>query len=315
MENILLVHRSKVVRVTLARYLKEHFGVLEAPDGDVAWQMLVLHHDIAAVIAGLDVSKTGEASWATSSRISGLDTALSGMDLLDRLRYNSLQRLKHLPFYFIGSETHIEEISKEAHEHKVTGFLFNGMSQEEVLAALNIQSAPPKPEPPPPVEEPASMTRLQRAGILSTILFKSGVERTFSRPGTRGALLMFGLNDYEGMIQRLGAKTAESIVDKFADLVQAKVETGDFVGHCGPGAFAISTRVSDLKQCGAFAKRVVRNLSAAKIAVHGQPMHISVSFSIACIPADGNLSGTALLNLALARLAEAKAAGGGQVQT
>jgi diguanylate cyclase (GGDEF)-like protein len=312
MDSILIVHRSKVVRATLTRYLKDHFEILEAQDGETAWQMLVLHHGVAAVISGLDISQSSEiVSWATSSRISGIDTQLSGMDLLDRLRNNNLPRLKSLPFYFIGSETHIAEISNEARLHKVTDFIFNGMSRQDILAKLNIQEALME-EALPTSREPL-ISNIRRAGLLTVNLFGQAARRMFDRPGAQGALLVFGIEHYAEIEAKVGPKTAAGITDKFANLVLSKIKADDLIGYCGPGRFAIVVQGASLAQCESFAKRVVSGMSSAKIALQGKSLQIGISSGISSRPEDGNLSGEALLNLAIARLEEAISAGGRRV--
>jgi diguanylate cyclase (GGDEF)-like protein len=309
MDSILIVHQSKVIRATLTRYLEAHFEIFEAQDSESAWQILVLHHGVAAVISGLDISQSSESiSWATSTRISGIDSQLSGMDLLDRLRNNSLPRLRQLPFYFIGSETHIAEITLEARRHKVTDFLFNGMSKPEILAKLNYHEKPMIGETTLPTQE-SSITNLRRAGILSVNLFRNAAHRVFDRSGTQGVLIIFGIDAYDEIVGKLGKKAAESILDKFANLVLSKIKADDLIGHCGPGRFAIAVPGASLASCKAFAHRVVKGLSSAKISVEGKPLQISASFGVASRPEDGDLSGEALLDLATTRLEEAGAAG------
>jgi diguanylate cyclase (GGDEF)-like protein len=118
MGSILLAHESKVIRAALTRHLSEYYSVLEALDGDAAWHTLVLNHDLVAVIAGPDLER------------------LDGMGLLDRLRHNNLERLKHIPFYFIGSQSRIESLTAEAQKVGVTDFLYNEMGKQEILSIL-----------------------------------------------------------------------------------------------------------------------------------------------------------------------------------
>ncbi|MDR3352413.1 MAG: diguanylate cyclase [Zoogloeaceae bacterium] len=310
MSSVLLVHHSKVVRVTLGRHLKDHYSILEAQDVETAWQLLVLHHDVSVVISGLDVSQPSDVG-TTSTWISGMDVQLSGITLLDRIRQNNLQRLRHVPFYIIASESRIEEISEEARQHGVTGFIANGMSREEILAVLS-QPIPEGEHSPAPVEEkPASkpvphpeINGMRKTGLLSEHLFKEGVQRMFARPGTHGAVLLFCLEHYAKLKQSMGEKMVHGILEKFAGLVQSKVASGDFVGYYSASSFAIATHISDLDKCGAFARKVVKSLSAAKISTRGKPLTIAIQHSMVCCPADGDLEGAAILALLDSRLRE-----------
>ncbi|MDR2625120.1 MAG: diguanylate cyclase [Zoogloeaceae bacterium] len=318
--NVLLVHESNVIRAVLAHHLADQYKVVEALEGEFAWHTAMLNHDICMVISGLDLYR------------------LDGMSLLDRLRHSSLERLKKLPFYFIGSESRIAAIEDQAWKAGVTGFMFNGISKEEVLAIMAQHTegavAPavvPTPPAPPPAPEPPKPTLIadrtatrgkgkmsktpHSAALLSETLFADGVRRMCSNPGTRNAVLIFTLDGYTAIAASLGAPVAGKIIERLAHLVQEKIGVSDIVGHDRPGSFAIVTQNSSMEICAGFAKRVVRGLSAANIAYHGQPVVISISVGIASRPEDGSLDGDALLALARSRANEASKSGGGRIRT
>ncbi|MDR1350540.1 MAG: diguanylate cyclase [Zoogloeaceae bacterium] len=325
--NVLLVHESNVIRAVLAHHLAGQYKVVEALEGEFAWHTAMLNHDICMVISGLDLYR------------------LDGMSLLDRLRHSSLERLKKLPFYFIGSESRIEAIVDQAKKSGVTGFMFNGISKDDVLAIMARHTedaadpviAPPRPAPAAaPKPAPAAVESLlpggliadrtatrgkgkmgktpHSAALLSATLFADGVRRMCSHPGTRNAVLIFTLDGYTAIAASLGAPIAGKIIEKLAHLVQEKIGVSDIVGYDHPGAFAIVAQNSSMEACAAFAKRVVRGLSAASIAYHGKPVVISISVGIASRPEDGNLEGDALLALARSRAIGANKAGGGRIR-
>ncbi|MDR3055904.1 MAG: diguanylate cyclase [Zoogloeaceae bacterium] len=320
-----------MIRAALTHHLGEHYPVLEALDGDAAWHTLVLNHDIVAIIAGPDLAR------------------LNGMELLDRLRHNNLERLKHIPFYFIGSQSRINTLSAEAKKAGATGFVFDNMGKQEILSILETQGAAavvqplpvpeaPKPKAAPPTPAPAAkapapapvtkapaasasskgkgakMPRARSAPLLSVTLFTDGVRRMCSHPGGQAAVMLFALDGYSTLSSSLGASAASAIIEKLASLVQAKIGASDVIGHFQPGCFAVATMNSGLEACAAFATRIAKGLSSAHIALHGQPVLISVSVGIASRPEDGGLEGDALLNLAKVRLNAALAAGGGRIQ-
>jgi len=306
MGNILLVHGSKVIRSILARHLDADFHIVEAADGESAWQTLVLDHDVVAVIAAPDIAK------------------LNGMDLLDRLRHNRLQRLRRIPFYLVGSENRIAEIAGEAEKIGVTGFILDGMGKSGILAMLQPHKAGLQAPLDPPRKQPASTpastpaatrggANFRDAGLLSRTLLEAGIERTFSGQGGHGAILLFGVDAYGALEDGVGKAAASRIAEKIARLIQGKLGGSDFIGHYRPGCFAIVTRSSRLEQCAAFAGRVIKSVAAARIAVQGRQVSLSISSGAASRPEDGNVSGEALLGLALARMEQAMAEGGGRV--
>ncbi|MDR0737109.1 MAG: diguanylate cyclase [Zoogloeaceae bacterium] len=316
--NVLLVHESNVIRAVLAHHLAGRYKVVEALEGEFAWHTAMLNHDICVIISGLDLYR------------------LDGMSLLERLRHSSLERLKKLPFYFIGSESRIAAIEDQAKKEGVTGFMFNGIGKDEVLAVMaqHTEGAPPAvapaPPAPPPVPQPKPSLIADRtatrgkgkmgktphsAALLSETLFADGVRRMCSRPGMQNAVLVFALDGYTAIAASLGAPIAGRIVERLARLVQEKIGVSDIIGHDRPGSFAVVTQNSSMEACAGFAKRVVRGLSAADIVYHGKPVVISISVGIASRPEDGDLDGDALLALARSRATGASKAGGGRIRT
>jgi CheY-like chemotaxis protein/GGDEF domain-containing protein len=293
MSRILVVHSSKVIRATLARYLAPHFETIEALDGESAWQTLVLDHDIIAVIAGPDIPR------------------LSGLDLLERLRRNRLQRLKGIPFYLFGSEDRLAEIRATARERGVTDFILNGMGKWDILPFFLPKTAPQAAgdRTPPGTESGAGAPArtsgasgyFRDAGVLSPSLFEEGVRRMFARPGDTGAVLVFGLDLCEAPLAALDATRLAHITGRLARLVQTKIGQSDCIGQYGPGRFAIATRTSGREACEGFARRVAKSVHAARIVVGGQRLAFTLTSGTASRPEDGALSGEALLSLALQR--------------
>jgi diguanylate cyclase (GGDEF)-like protein len=330
MKNILIVHRSKVVRLTLARHLKSHFDVLEATDCEAGWQLLVLHQNIVALISGLDVSLENDV-WVTSTHISGVDSQLSGIELLDRVRNSSPARIKNLPFYLIGSETHIEDITEEARRHKVTGFLYSGMSRDEIFSALNLAdtedaqisaqaplssgedlSAPISSFEATKPKEVALQT-LHKVDLLSAQIFRNNLVHFFERSGAYAAVLVFAMDRYADLQAQLGKRAVDVIVAQAARVVQQGLRSGDALGYAHDGAFAVLTPVANLAKCVAFSGRVAKSLSAAKASVRGISVQSTWSVGIASSITD-RVAGIAVLELALKRLEQAMREGGGRIR-
>ena len=307
MGNILLVHESKTVRATLKAYLKPEHKVQEASDGDTAWHMLVLHSDISAVVAGPDLGMA------------------SGMSLLDRIRHNALLRLKNMPFFFIGSETRIAEIAKEAARNGANGFLHTGMKRKEVLDIMEPALGTVAPEKTPPQEalpaiesapeikifadeaKKSPAKRTIRTGLIESApmsprLFEEAVTRQFSVPGQRGAIICCAIANYPTLVKDLGEETAVRIASKLTKLAQTRIGSSDIISLYAPGIFTISTVGGKLAACEKFVTQLKKNLGSARIAVQGKPLSISIIPAIAAIPEDGALSGKELLELAKHRL-------------
>jgi len=80
---VMIVDDSKVIRLALNKILKKNFNVIQAQDGEDAWEKLSVHSEIAAIFS--DVSMPN----------------LDGFGLLERVRQSSKTEVANLPFIII----------------------------------------------------------------------------------------------------------------------------------------------------------------------------------------------------------------------
>lgn len=291
MGHILIAHESKVVRATLTKHLDSCLHIIEAPEGDSAWQTLVLDHNIKGIVAEPDLPR------------------LSGFDLLERLRASRLQRLRKMPFYFIGSETKIAEIQDKALELGATGCIDNNTDRVGIMLALQ-QVLEQKED---PKSEGGKKAQLRATSLLSAPLFKEELGKALSASDEQSSVLLFGVSGYSELVDDLGKSVARRIVEQFASLLQTKIGRDDFIGRHGPGCFAIASRGTCLAQCAVFAQRVLKSVEAAKIVVRGRSVRFSVNVGAASRPEDGKISAVELLALGEQRMKSAMASGPGKI--
>ncbi|QKV56466.1 MAG: diguanylate cyclase [Dechloromonas sp.] len=84
-----------------------------------------------------------------------------------------------------------------------------------------------------------------------------------------------------------------------------KVRQEDSLGHYGPGQYAIIAPGTSPTQFTKFAERVREAVEVAKVPVQGQPVSLTVSVGVACVPPESEPSALGLLELAVERMNEA----------
>lgn len=338
LQRVLVVDASKLVRASLAKYLKGHFEIVEDADGESAWQTLVLDSSIVAVISGNSLA------------------VLDGVGLVERMRENRLCRLNRMPFFMLVSDSFSEAERQGARLCGVSDFIPKGMAGKEINALVRsfVEQLPllqnRRPEdgastaPAVAVHFSGERSLIGATDIMGEVGRLAGLpdraadehvqakkERIFldrhglaqclkGRPSGNAAaapvgLLVFGLDGYDMLVSRYGKELAQRVTQKISNMLADKIRLEDSIGYLAAGRIAIIAPHTDIALCSGFASRVCKALAAAQISLRGQRLGMTVSIGIAALPDDGDsLSGQELLALALSRLNEAMHAGGNRVQ-
>ncbi len=77
---ILIADDSRVVRVSLKNILKDDCQLIEAEDGQQAWELLLEHPHVQLIFSDLSMPR------------------MNGRDLLNKIRESEITRIRNLPF-------------------------------------------------------------------------------------------------------------------------------------------------------------------------------------------------------------------------
>ncbi len=310
LRRILVVDGSRVVRVTLAKHLKDDFEIIEEANGESAWQTLMLDATISAVISGIHPPK------------------LEAHDLLARLRASSLRRLKEMPFTLIVSDVENQADREFDRASGVTGFITKTMKKPAIVACLNAlfgdggevanvaaeakeQEISPQNVVPLFAPTPETEKLLDGEALWSIVTGLSFAEA----PAEPVCALVFGIDNREGLIERFGDEVAGMIAARFANLLLSKLTPLDVIGRCRGERLAIISRSVDLKQGVRFGKQVCKSLASGQITIRGEKVKLTASVGVASTSDDTLTSGSELFFLADQRLDQALVCGGNTVAT
>lgn len=294
---ILVVDDSRVVRVSLARHLKDSYDVKEEGDGEAAWQTLVLDHEIQAVISDLQMPK------------------VDGYELLERLRTSKLRRLQELPFILVSGQESEEELAR-AKALGASDFVTKGAGSTEILTRLNNLLALSQ------ARENLAAGREQMAqnpatGLYTRKYLELQAAQALSHAARHGhevSAMVLGFDGFEALSQRLGADKAEAVGTRIARMLAGKMRQEDSLGHFGAGQFAVVSPGTPPAFCATFAERVRAAVESARLTFHGEPVALTVSIGVAGVPRDAADSAAALLELAGQRMRAAMQLGGNCIE-
>lgn len=291
---ILIVDESRVVRATLAKYLREDFDVREEADGESAWQTLILDSSICAVVSGHGTAR------------------LNAHELLHRLRAKRLPRLQHLPVLMVVSS--LDDPTARAADRAAGAhdFITKSMPRHEVVTrvrnAAGLYRRKRHGDAPEAKETPAD------GHLLSVSEIEGELARVLS-PAPEAApvcTLIFGVSARSGSEDGPPDVTHE-ISRRLAGLLRHKIGPEHRLGQGEDDRLVIVSRGLELAQCQRFAERVCRSLELAHVTLGRREIQVTISAGLACARRDAPRSGKELLQLARRRLDRASQTGGSAV--
>lgn len=128
---ILIVDDSRVMRQALKKTLKQHYTVIEAGDGEQAWEILTTQPQIRAVFTDLSMPK------------------LDGYGLVKRIREHTEAKINALPIIIVTGKEDEKDTLTEAQSQGANDVLLKPFDQERILAlasrylsGLQLESTP-----------------------------------------------------------------------------------------------------------------------------------------------------------------------------
>ena len=290
---VLIVDDSRIVRATIIKHLRGSYDFREEVDGEAGWETIRSDPAIQVVISDLSMPR------------------LDGYGLLSRIRAAEDPRVASLPFVLISGDED-EESRARAKSLGASDFITKGIGTAELLARL------------------ASLVRLSQAsgqleaargeqvrdsvtGLFSQRYIEAHATQVLSsvsRHNLPVSLIVIGVDQFDTLASRLGDATVRQFVQRFGQLIAAKIRKGDSLGHYSDVHFAVLSPGAAETGAQVFAKRLREAIEQANVAVQGQRIALTVSIGVASCGPDTVDDGPAFLELAAERMRRAIAAGG-----
>jgi len=302
---VLVVDDSRLMRLAARKILKNDFEVLEAEDGEVAWDTLQNNSHISLVMSDLSMPN------------------LDGLGLLKNIRESSQPELKELPVIIVTGAEDDDGSKKTALAAGASDFITKPFESVQLLARAQAQAKQQRTQQAlqhsetskQQLEEQSSVDVL--TGLANQRAFTDSIEEQLSyaiRHKTGLALLLIQIDKYKILFLRQGRKTAEDILQHIAQILSDDRRREDTVARIGLDTFGVL--LSSATQEGA--ERVARKLHQAirekAFGSSDKPLSISVSISVSSPSLDSGLDTTQLMTEAGETLKRALTAGGDCVQ-
>jgi diguanylate cyclase (GGDEF)-like protein len=291
-QRVLLVDDSRIVRTTLARLIRKSFDVREEADGEAGWQAISTDPSIVVVFSDIQMPK------------------LDGFALLERIRTSQDPRVKTIPVIVISGDEE-DATKKRARAAGANDFITKTTDGTEILSRIDNLLHLVEAKQQLVVSKEAidqTVTRDPITGTFTThyLLTEGGKHYSHARRhGGSLSVLMFLVDTYGEITEKVGKAVADQLLARIAKLVMGTLRAEDSMGRIAEAGFAVVFPGTSSQQALAFARRMHEQLEKAQVTYREQVLKISTSIGLAALDVDAASSIEELMKLAQQRLKDA----------
>jgi len=302
---ILVVDDSRLMRVAARKILKNEFEILEAEDGEVAWDVLQDSRQINLVMSDLSMPN------------------LDGLGLLKKIRESSESHCKELPVIIVtGAED--DDVSKNiALAAGASDFITKPFESVQLLARAQAQAKQQRTQQALHDSE-TSKQQLKKqlnvdslTGLPNQRAFLDSIEKDLSysiRHGTELATLMVQVEKYKALFLRRGKKTAEEVLRRLAGLLSEGRRHEDTVARFGMDTFGILLPSANLMGARRVAEELHRAIKRQEFNIDDETVPVDATIAVSSPPVHAHMNSAELLADLGEKLKIAQKAGGNRVQ-
>jgi two-component system cell cycle response regulator len=293
-QRVLLVDDSRIVRTTIARLIRKSFDVREEADGEAGWQAISTDPSIVVVFSDIQMPK------------------LDGFALLERIRGSQDARVKSIPVIVISGDED-DATKKRARAAGANDFITKTTDGTEILSRIDnllhlVEAKQQLVVSKQAIDQTA--TRDPVTGTFTTHYLLTEGAKHFSharRHGSSLSVLMFHVDTYGEISEKVGKGVADQLLARIAKLVMGTLRQEDSIGRTSEAGFSVVFPGTSSQQALAFARRMSEQLQKAQVSYRGEVLKIGTSIGLAALDVDPASSVEELVKLAQQRLKDAAA--------
>jgi two-component system, cell cycle response regulator len=292
---ILLADDSKVVRLTAAKVLSEQFDLVLAEDGEAAWEKICADESIQVIFTDLGMPN------------------LDGYGLIQRIRQSGNEGIRNQPIIVITGATEEEDVKRKVFELGATDFISKPFKSAELVARAEAHASYRR--------DKVNLQKSADIDLLTGTLNRNGISQQLkkdlsfaNRHGENMAIIIFELDNFKTIYQRVGETAANRIIKQTATRLLGAIRSEDSVGRYGFEKFFAILPMAKTEGVVILAKRLCDQIKAFKITIGGEAISITMSAGISTISKGNPATVKDLVHSAEQALVNAKKLGNGEVQ-
>jgi two-component system cell cycle response regulator len=303
---ILVVDDSRLMRVAARKILKDDFDILEAGDGEQAWESLQQNPHINLIMSDLSMPN------------------LDGLSLLKRIREAEKPDLKTLPVIIVTGAEDDDGSKQTALAAGASDFITKPFESVQLLARAKTQAEQQQTH----QALQTSQADKQQLEQHSTVDILTGlanerdlinhIEEGLSyalRHRTELSLLLVQVVKYKVMFLRRGKQTAEEVLRHMARLLTEGRRREDNVARISLDTFGILLPSANPIGARRVAEQLLDVIRSHCFEVNGEPIPVTANIAVVSPPITTGTNAIALLDEAKEKLRLAQEAGGDRIQS
>jgi two-component system cell cycle response regulator len=288
---VLVVDDSKVIRKAFSRILGEQYELVEAGDGEEAWDKLQNDDEICAVFTDLNMPH------------------LDGHGLLARIRAAEDEDLKSIPVILVTAAEDGAENTKSALTAGATDYVLKPFDSVFLQSKAKAYVKPR--DKAAADSQTASMDTLTRLANRTFLMERGEQEMSAAnRRKSELSLIMIALDDFQTLMDKTEKQLVNGLIRKIGTYMSSEVRLEDTVARIEKDRFAILLVGAQLQNACNLAERLRQKIYQKTIRHKEQTFKVSVSVGISALPVNVNRTFDMLMMEAERRLQEAIKEGG-----
>jgi len=255
---VLIVDDSKVIRRAATKVLEKEFEVVEAVDGEFAWDEIQKNKNISVVFTDLGMPN------------------MDGYELLEKIRNSDDPMIANMPVIVITGAEATEGAREEVFEQGATDFIskpFDSVSlKSRASAHINYRNEVKS------LEKRAGIDKL--TGLSTEAAFKQQGEQALAyamRHCTDITVVRFDIDRFAELFVKHGKEIAEQILTKVASFISEGMRTEDTAARLGVARFALLLPSADPEGAAIVVTRICERVAKLKLKLGDEVFHIRFS--------------------------------------
>lgn len=283
---VLVADDSRVILKAFSRIMSDHYDLVEAADGEAAWQQIESNDEICAVFSDWEMPN------------------LNGLELTERIRASKNPRIKALPVIMVTSKTEDDGSKAAAFEVGANDFIAKPFDKTELLARAKTHAkrihVSGEPEAQQAVLDPEN-----RIGNAQYFQHQGNQMISFAnRHNLPMAIVLVGIDALNALATESGA--SEKQLDEFVLTVGSHISTqmrqDDSIARLGKGIFGVLLSSADTKMAGGFTTRLRTAMAKENLLLNNKEYKVTLSMGIECSEPSRQIALKLMLKTARERL-------------
>jgi diguanylate cyclase (GGDEF)-like protein len=298
---VLVVDDARTMLSSINRILADDFKILEARDGEEAWEMIIRQPVIHVVLSDLMMPRK------------------NGFQLLRQIRESRHDRINQLPVIIITGHEDDAKMKQRAMALGASDFISKPFDSIQIKARARSYAKHGD------TSRKLEYTRkiLKQKSTIDTLtglanprFFKEhgrGLLAFAARQGTDVAVLRISIDKFDLLVQKKGHQVANRVLLNVSKILNACVRAEDSVARVGRGKFAILMPGASEAGAKVLAKRIHQLIRNAVYKLGEVRFRMTASAALVCHSRDRNIPFEKILDVAEAHLSKAIQEGGNRL--